>query len=91
LANVDAAPKTDAIAIADALVRQVDSPVQWVRTIEAMKARGVTHLLELGPGKVLAGLVKRIDKTLRVVSVSDPGGIDEAVTLLEQAGLGGGV
>jgi [acyl-carrier-protein] S-malonyltransferase len=82
LANVDAAPKGDPVAIVDALVRQVDSPVQWVRTIEAMRARGVTHLLELGPGKVLSGLVKRIDKTLRTVSVSDSAGLDEALALL---------
>ncbi len=78
LANVDATPKSDAISIVDALVRQVDSPVQWVRTIEAMRAGGVTHLLELGPGKVLAGLVKRIDKTLKVLSISDVSGLDEA-------------
>ncbi|MBM4374546.1 MAG: ACP S-malonyltransferase [Deltaproteobacteria bacterium] len=81
LANVDAAPRKDVVGVVDALVRQVDSPVQWVKTIEAMRARGVTHLLELGHGKVLAGLVKRIDKELRVVGVSDPAGVDEAAAL----------
>lgn len=86
LANIDATPKSDPVAIADALVRQVDSPVQWVRTIEAMRSRGVTHLLELGPGKVLAGLVKRIDKSLRVLSVSAPSGLDEVAAFLEGGG-----
>lgn len=81
-ANVDAAPKSDPIAIVDALVRQVDSPVQWVRTVEAMRSRGVTHLLEIGPGKVLAGLVKRIDKNLRVLNVSDATGISDVMQLL---------
>lgn len=81
-ANVDAAPKSDPIAIVDALVRQVDSPVQWVRTVEAMRSRGVTHLLEIGPGKVLAGLVKRIDKNLRVLNVSDATGISDVMELL---------
>ncbi|MBM4357373.1 MAG: ACP S-malonyltransferase [Deltaproteobacteria bacterium] len=86
LANVDAAPKADPVAIADALVRQVDSPVQWVRTVEAMRARGVTQLVELGPGKVLAGLVKRIDKSIKVVSVSEPAGLDEVAAILGGAG-----
>ena len=81
-ANVDAAPKSDPIAIVDALVRQVDSPVQWVRTVEAMRSRGVTHLLEIGPGKVLAGLVKRIDKNLRVLNVSEATGISDVMQLL---------
>jgi len=81
-ANVDAAPKSDPIAIVDALVRQVDSPVQWVRTVQAMRSRGVTHLLEIGPGKVLAGLVKRIDKNLRVLNVSDATGISDVMELL---------
>lgn len=82
LANVDALPKLDVVAVVDALVRQVDSPVQWVKTIEAMRARGVTHLFEIGHGKVLAGLVKRIDKELRVVGVGEPAGIDEAAALM---------
>ncbi len=82
LSNVDAEAKADPAAVADALVRQVDSPVQWVKTIEAMRARGVTHLLEIGPGRVLAGLVKRIDKDLQTIGVSDAAGIATAAALI---------
>ncbi|HEY3666628.1 MAG TPA: malonyl CoA-acyl carrier protein transacylase, partial [Polyangiaceae bacterium] len=57
------------------LVRQIDGPVLWEQTIVRMAEAGVTHALEIGPGKVLAGLVKRIDKRIRVLSVGDPASI----------------
>jgi [acyl-carrier-protein] S-malonyltransferase len=63
-------------AIRDALVRQVDAPVRWQASIEAMVANGVTHAIEMGPGKVLQGLVKRISKDVKVTSVSDVAAID---------------
>ncbi|MSP24635.1 MAG: [acyl-carrier-protein] S-malonyltransferase [Myxococcales bacterium] len=84
LANVDAEPRPTAAGVYDSLVRQVDSPVLWVRTIERMRDRGVTHCLELGHGKVLAGLVKRIDKSLSVLSVSDQASIEK---IAEHLGL----
>ena len=71
LSNVEARPNDDASRITDLLVRQVDSPVQWQQTISVMADAGVTHALEIGPGKVLAGLVKRIDKRISVLSVGD--------------------
>ncbi len=71
VANVDAAPNDDPGRVKELLLRQVDAPVQWVRSIEQASAMGVTVALEIGPGKVLAGLVKRIDKNIRVISVSD--------------------
>jgi [acyl-carrier-protein] S-malonyltransferase len=83
LANVDAAAKTEPEAIRAALVRQVDSPVQWVKTIEAMRARGVTRIVEIGPGKVLAGLVKRIDKGISMISVADAAGVDRAIEFVK--------
>ncbi len=52
-------------------MRQIDGPVLWEQTIQLMAESGVTHALEIGPGKVLAGLVKRIDKRISVLSVSD--------------------
>jgi [acyl-carrier-protein] S-malonyltransferase len=58
--NVDVATLTDSAAIKDALVRQLHSPVRWVETIEAMNTDKIDTLIECGPGKVLAGLVKRI-------------------------------
>jgi [acyl-carrier-protein] S-malonyltransferase len=71
LPNVEATPNLDAGRIAELLVRQVDSPVRWEETVIAMAEAGVTHALEIGPGKVLAGLAKRIDKRISVLSVGD--------------------
>lgn len=69
IANVDAEPRHAPGAVAEALVEQVDSPVMWVATIERLRKEGVTHALEIGPGRVLAGLARRIDKDLEVLSV----------------------
>jgi [acyl-carrier-protein] S-malonyltransferase len=77
--NVDVAVATSTHAIADALVRQAWHPVRWVETIRAMKARGVTHVVECGPGKVLAGLIKRIEPELVTVSVNDQASLDAAL------------
>ena len=62
--NVDVAMETDPEKIRDALIRQLYSPVRWVETIQALQEQGVGHLYECGPGKVLCGLVKRIDREL---------------------------
>jgi [acyl-carrier-protein] S-malonyltransferase len=77
--NVDVAVATSTQVIADALVRQAWHPVRWVETIRAMKARGVTHVVECGPGKVLAGLIKRIEPELVTVSVNDQASLDAAL------------
>ena len=66
LTNVDAAPATDGSALRDALVRQVDSPVRWVETVHRLAREGVDRALEIGPGNVLAGLVRRIEKSIKV-------------------------
>jgi len=71
IANVTAQPNQDGAATKGLLVRQIDSPVLWEQTITWMAESGVTHALEIGPGKVLAGLAKRIDKRVAVLSVSD--------------------
>lgn len=83
VANVDAAPRTEPSAIRDALVRQVDAPVRWQASIEAIAAAGVTHAIEIGPGKVLQGLVKRIAKDLKVHGVSDPASLEALPAFLE--------
>ncbi|PWF24164.1 ACP S-malonyltransferase [Corticimicrobacter populi] len=80
--NVDVAAQAGADAIRDALVRQAWHPVRWVETIQAMKAQGVTHVVECGPGKVLSGLVKRIDADLTALSITDPASLDAALTAL---------
>ena len=70
--NIDVAVETDADRLRDALVRQAFGPVRWVECVQAIKARGVLHLVECGPGKVLAGLAKRIDAELTGLALFDP-------------------
>jgi [acyl-carrier-protein] S-malonyltransferase len=82
LANVDARPNRDAARVKDLLIRQVDHPVRWEETVRAMASDGVTHILELGPGKVLAGLVRRIAKEIEVLPVGTPEGVEAAAKLL---------
>lgn len=82
LANVDGEPNADPDKVRGLLVAQVDSTVQWVKTIERLAAEGVTHALEIGPGKVLAGLVKRIARSIKVHNVSDLASLDQAPSFL---------
>ena len=77
--NVDVKTETSPEAIKDALVRQASSPVRWVETIRAMRAQGVTHVLECGPGRALAGMVKRIDRDLQTGSLNDRASIEKAL------------
>ncbi|HHH11058.1 MAG TPA: [acyl-carrier-protein] S-malonyltransferase [Sorangium sp.] len=84
LANVDASPRSDAAAVQQALLQQVDHPVQWVRTIEKMRQLGVTGALEFGPGRVLSGLCKRIDRELTVVSINSVAALDKLEAFLAQ-------
>ena len=77
--NVDVAIERDAAAIRAALVRQAASPVRWVETIRAMARMGVTHVIECGPGKVLAGLTRRIDGSLQSLALSDRATLEQAL------------
>ncbi|HKT93701.1 MAG TPA: ACP S-malonyltransferase [Paraburkholderia sp.] len=81
--NVDVAFETDPAKIRDALVRQAAGAVRWVECVQAIAAQGATHVVECGPGKVLAGLTKRIDGNLVGASVFDPKSLDEALALLK--------
>jgi [acyl-carrier-protein] S-malonyltransferase len=81
--NVDAASHDGIDAIRDALVRQLYLPVQWTRCVEALAARGAIRVAECGPGKVLAGLVKRIAKQIKVLNVSDPEAISKVPAFVE--------
>jgi [acyl-carrier-protein] S-malonyltransferase len=79
--NIDVKVETDAAAIRDALYRQAFGPVRWVEGVQALCARGLTHVFECGPGKVLSGMVKRIDADAVTTTVFDP------ATLLEAKGM----
>ena len=81
--NVDVATVNEPAGIRDALVRQAWHPVRWVETIQAMKAQGVTHIVECGPGKVLNGLTKRIDKDLVGLAITDPASMQAALEQLQ--------
>ena len=80
--NVDVAVVQDADAIRDALYRQAFGAVRWVECVQALKARGVTYIVECGPGKVLAGMTKRIDAELVGTSIYDPVTLAETKELL---------
>jgi [acyl-carrier-protein] S-malonyltransferase len=75
VANVDAEPKRDAAAAIEALIRQVSSPVRWEGVVRRLIAEGVTTFVELGPGTVLAGLIRKIDRNVTVHSIEDPDGL----------------
>jgi [acyl-carrier-protein] S-malonyltransferase len=77
--NVDAEVHAGAQAIRDALVRQLYLPVQWTRCVQALAANGATRVAECGPGKVLAGLVRRIDKGIDMRALGTPGEFDAAM------------
>ncbi len=80
--NIDVAVETDADRIRDALYRQAFGPVRWVECVLAIKARGITTLVECGPGKVLAGMTKRIDAELTGAALFDPATLAEVKELL---------
>lgn len=80
--NIDVAVESDPDRIRDALYRQAFGPVRWVECVQAIKARGITTLVECGPGKVLAGMTKRIDAELTGIALYDPATLAEAKALL---------
>jgi [acyl-carrier-protein] S-malonyltransferase len=77
--NTDAGVRVDAGAIKEELVRQLHQPVQWVRCVNAIRAEGIDQVIESGPGKVLAGLIKRIDRDIRVQSIIDTDTLQQAL------------
>lgn len=81
--NVDVASPAEPAAIKSALVRQAWHAVRWVETVQAMKAQGISHIVECGPGRVLSGLVKRIDSSLTGLSITDPASLDAALGALQ--------
>jgi [acyl-carrier-protein] S-malonyltransferase len=85
LHNAHVQAETDPQAIRNALVRQIESPVRWVETIQKMAVDGVTRIVECGPGKVLTGLNKRIVKTVETLPVYDPETLKTALSAVQEA------
>jgi [acyl-carrier-protein] S-malonyltransferase len=83
LNNIDVSVQSDEAAIKDALYRQAFGPVRWVETVLAMKARGISNIVECGPGKVLAGMVKRIDAELTGTALFDPASLADVKAVLQ--------
>ncbi len=81
--NADVATVTDPAAIKDALVRQLYSPVRWTETVERMASEAITFEIEMGPGKVLSGLVKRIDKRVDGSAINDVAGLQDALSKVQ--------
>jgi [acyl-carrier-protein] S-malonyltransferase len=79
--NIDAAVETEPAAIRDALYRQAYGPVRWVEVVRAIRARGIRHIAECGPGKVLAGMLRRIDPEIVGAAVVDPATLAETKAL----------
>ena len=81
--NIDVVVQTEPDAIREALFRQAFGPVRWVEVTQALRARGLTHILECGPGKVLAGLVKRVDAEVQSTTVLDPASLKAALEMVQ--------
>jgi len=81
--NIDVAVQTEPDAIREALFRQAFGPVRWVEVTQALRARGLTNILECGPGKVLAGLVKRVDAEVQSTTVLDPASLKAALEMVQ--------
>jgi [acyl-carrier-protein] S-malonyltransferase len=77
VSNVDASPIGTPTAVRNALVRQVASPVRWVESVQKMVSMGVRRFVEIGPGAVLTGLIKRIDPPVELINVSDVPSIEK--------------
>ena len=82
VANVDAQPNGDAARILPLLLEQVSAPVRWLECVQTLQAQGVTKVVELGPGKVLSGLVKRIAKDVEVFNVEDSASLEKTLAAL---------
>ncbi len=86
VANVDAQPKTDAASAVDALIRQVSAPVRWEEVVRRLIADGARTFVELGPGTVLSGLIRKIDPAVTAMSIENEQGLEKALLALRAAG-----
>jgi [acyl-carrier-protein] S-malonyltransferase len=82
--NVDARLLTHSAEISDCLIRQVTGPVRWVECIQLLIAQGATHFIEVGPGKVLSGLMRQIDRNQKTLNVEDSASLDKTLSALAE-------
>ena len=82
--NVDARLLTQAKEVPDCLVRQVTGPVRWVECIQLLIAQGATHFIEAGPGKVLSGLMRQIDRNQKTLNVEDSASLEKTMAALAE-------
>jgi len=82
VANVDAEPKRTGREAVEALIRQVSAPVRWEDVVRRLIADGVTTFIEVGPGGVLSGLIRKIDRSVSATCVHDPSSLESAETTL---------
>ncbi len=82
VSNVEAAPNGEGARVKELLLRQVTGSVRWIESVQAMEKAGVTRMIELGPGRVLGGLVKRISKSIECFNVEDPASLDKTLAAL---------
>jgi [acyl-carrier-protein] S-malonyltransferase len=80
--NVEAKPNQDAARVVPLLVEQVTSPVRWIECVEELVRQGVTRMVEVGPGRVLSGLARRIDKSVEVWNVEDRASLEKTLAAL---------
>ncbi len=80
MVNVDAALVSDPAVLRDALVRQVTGAVRWTESIQLLIAEGVTIFVEVGPGKVLTGLLRQIDRRQKCLNAEDPASLEKVLT-----------
>ncbi|RKG90631.1 ACP S-malonyltransferase [Corallococcus terminator] len=85
VSNVEATPNSDASRVVPLLLAQVSAPVRWIECVETLKANGVTHVVELGPGKVLGGLIKRITKDIESFNVENAATLEKVLAALGAA------
>ena len=86
VANVDAEPKRTAAASIDALIKQIASPVRWEGVVQRLASEGVTRYVEVGPGKGLSGMIKRIADGATILNVEGPGDLPALEGLLSEIG-----
>lgn len=87
ISNITATPLTQSTALCNELAQQLAAPVQWIRTIEYLTSVGITTFFEIGPGRALASMIKRIARDAKIINIGSTAEVEKAVTLVREAEL----